>query len=132
MAGNFVLDLTKFIAKANAAPGLVVKKACFDMFSRIVQLTPVDTGRAKAGWQVGVNTMPPGSDPGPVAKGGKAPAPKPINIPNIQSGDTLWLVNNVQYITVLEDGHSQQAPAGMVKTTITEFQSYIAKAVASL
>lgn len=146
MAGSFTLDLSRFCQKAKAAPATVVKKACFDMFSRVIQRTPVDTGRARAGWQVGVGGMPSGSDPGPMPKRAKgigassslaqrAEEARDVQaaLVGAQLGDTLWLVNNVEYITVLEYDHtSRQAPQGMVRVTITEFQDYVAKAVASL
>jgi hypothetical protein len=55
----------------------------------------------------------------------------------IKITDTVWLVNNVEYISFLEYGtapygFSRQAPAGMVRITLAEFHAYVAKAVASL
>lgn len=36
---------------------------------------------------------------------------------------TIWLVNNLPYGGPLENGHSTQAPAGMVGVTVAEFQT---------
>ena len=164
MAGTFTLDLTKFVEKAKGNATLVVKKVAFDMFSRIVQRTPVDTGRARANWQIGINSIPSSSisfgfktgkqgwgaggktgfggivraeggasanaDLGVVGREGK-------NLSPFKIGDIIYLANNVGYITFLEygtgkGGFSKQAPMGMVRITITEFQNFVAAAVASL
>lgn len=125
--GTFTMDLVKFCEKTKIKPLLVVKKIAFDMASRIIQRTPRDTGRAAAGWQVGINEIP-----GYLPPEGNYPYPPAPMVPTFKLGDDIYIANNVEYITVLEDGHSQQAPRGMVKVTITEFQSFVAKAVASL
>lgn len=59
--------------------------------------TPIDTGTARAGWE----RFPPGSS---------------------ILGTTQWVFNNVDYIVVLEYGHSQQAPQGMARITAAESQ----------
>jgi hypothetical protein len=125
--GTFSLDLSKFATKAMGNADKVVKKACFDIGSDIQKATPKDTGRAKTGWQWQVGSItafkpPPGTYASP-------PAPM---VPGFALGDTLYLANNVEYIKVLEDGWSRQAPAGMVKVTLTRWQNYVAAAVASL
>ncbi|WLH76838.1 hypothetical protein PSH81_13835 [Pseudomonas sp. FP2335] len=45
----------------------------------------------------------------------------------------IWIMNNLPYGPRLEyEGWSNQAPAGMVQITVTEFQMYINKAVSEL
>lgn len=132
MAGSFSADIAKFVLKTKGKAETVVKKVSFDMFSRIQTRTPKDTHRAVTGWQVTINT-PGGSDPGP-GQYSKPPAPV---IPAFKLGDDIYFCNNVHYVPYLEYGtapygFSQQAPAGMVRVTITEYQAFLAKAVASL
>lgn len=46
---------------------------------------------------------------------------------------TIWAVNNLPYGPRLEfEGWSSQAPSGMVRVSVTEFQTYVNRAVASL
>lgn len=149
--GSFTADLSKFALKAKLNGDQVMQKVCFEVFSRVVQRTPVDTARARTGFQVGVNSMPSGSDPGPRVstrkKGQRLTTAPPLSAEDrgrittgtqaLKFGDTGWLVNNVEYVQYLEYGtasygFSQQAPAGMVRITLSEFQSHVAKAVASL
>ena len=46
---------------------------------------------------------------------------------------TIWAVNNLPYGPRLEfEGWSSQAPSGMVRISVTEFQTFVNRAVASL
>ena len=45
------------------------------------------------------------------------------NVGNAQPGESIWISNNLPYITALEDGHSKQAPAGMVALSLAEVSS---------
>jgi hypothetical protein len=42
-----------------------------------------------------------------------------------KAGDTIYLTNNLPYIRRLEEGYSQQAPAGMVALTVQEFAQVV-------
>jgi len=74
-----------------------VKRVIFEAFNRIVKRTPVDTGRARAGWQ--------------------------IDQSKIKSQMMAEIINNVPYIVFLEFGRSGQAPQGMVRITLNELVS---------
>jgi|WetSurMetagenome_2_1015567.scaffolds.fasta_scaffold89909_2 hypothetical protein len=131
--GSFTADLSKFVEKTKLKPGQVMQKVAFDLFSAVQRRTPRDTLRAVTGWQVGVGAQPSGSDPGP---GQHSPPPPPV-IPTIGPDQAVYYINNVHYVPYLEYGtasygFSRQAPAGMVRISIAEFQSYVAKALASL
>lgn len=126
--GTFSIDLSKFAKKAMGNIDKVVGKACFDIGSEIQTRTPRDTHRAATGW-IWQTASPSKWKP---AKGIYPPPPPPL-VTAFRLGDTLFLANNVEYIKMLEDGWSKaQAPAGMVKVTLTRWQNYVAKAVASL
>ena len=47
---------------------------------------------------------------------------------DFKAGHVFYLVNNLPYIRRLEQGWSQQAPAGMVAVTVSEFQQTVARA----
>lgn len=100
---------------------LIVRKVVIDAYSRIVDRTPVDTGRARASWQFGFNTEPGGKVPegdykamiaGIVAE----------NVAKIEAAPAaVWYIaNHLDYIEALEAGWSKQAPAGMVSLTLRE------------
>ena len=86
-------------------------------------------GHFRANWQLGVNFMPQGEISG-VDPGGQATLEKiRTEIPVKAAGLVYYLTNNVPYAIPLEDGHSKQAPNGIVGLTALKFQNYVNDAV---
>ena len=46
-----------------------------------------------------------------------------------KAGDTAYITNSLPYAIPLEYGHSQQAPGGMVRITLTRFQQIVLEAI---
>lgn len=104
----------------------VVRRIAFDGLSRIIDRTPVDTGRARGNWFVRVDG--PGTDVtttedkdggATIARGSAVIA----DYKNETGFPIISIYNNLPYIIRLEDGHSKQAPTGMVAVTVTELQA---------
>lgn len=98
---------------------LVQKKIAFQLLGGIVDMCPVDTGRARGNWQVTLGAPVSDfdwerkdKDGGPTKIAGNA------TIQSITTLGTIYLTNNLPYILALEKGHSRQAPAGMVQVTL--------------
>jgi len=74
--------------------------------NRIVDRTPVDTGRLKGNWTVGVNNTPEGFDPNKFDKGGEGVKAEGRAIIDSSSGlfDDIVIANNVNYIEFVHDG----------------------------
>lgn len=122
---EFNAQLTKFARKIQVAPQKVVKKVAFQLFRRIIEKTPVDTGRARASWNISVGRINPSVAPeGQHPKSASALATKANAVLAGYGADgrlpAVWISNNLPYIGELENGHSQQAPAGMLKLSIME------------
>lgn len=124
-AHEFDAKLTAFARRVQIAPQKVVKKVAFQLFRRIIEKTPVDTGRARASWNIAIgapdaSVQPEGqyrSNPGGLA------AKANTVLAGYGADDRLppvWISNNLPYIGELENGHSQQAPSGMVALSIAE------------
>lgn len=62
-----------------------------EIYDRIVDRTPIDTGLCQASWQL-------------------------VKVDK----DTYELYNDTEYVSYLEEGWSQQAPDGMVEVTLAE------------
>lgn len=152
---SFSLDLEKFAKKAGNNAAAVVKATALDMFAQITYRTPVDTGRARANWQVSFGTpnssVTQSVDDSRISTNASQSvktkafqARQGDKIITWKQGD-IWLSNNLPYISRLEygtygkgagataktggTGFSIQAPAGMLRITVREFQSYVDKAV---
>jgi hypothetical protein len=129
MAGTFEIDLRNFAAKVGARVEVVVRKVAIDLFSRIILRSPVDTGRFRANWQIAIGSIPSGTLELKDKTGQATISKVTAKALHLKAGDTITLVNNLPYAGVLEYGHSQQAPAGMVRISIAEFQQMIDQAV---
>lgn len=137
---KFELELDAFCKKVEQSAATVTKRVAFDLFRRIVRKTPVDTGRARAAWNMSVNeahrTVPPE---------GQASYPEPTaGALVVQPGDEIWISNNLPYIVKLEEGgytkkketgktkggFSLQAPHGMVAVSIEEVKLQMNRLIA--
>lgn len=103
---------------------LYMQVIALDAFSRLILRTPVDTGRAKSNWQVGIGEVPDGvlarTNPSGALSDGERALSEMRGLPIVS------LVNNLPYIERLEQGHSKQAPAGMLEQTYQELLSMVA------
>lgn len=90
-------------------------------------------GRFRGNWQVAFNIAPTGELERIDAQGNetKQAGAAVIQTFNSEVG-SIWLMNNLAYGPPLEYGHSSQAPAGMVRITVAEFQSFVDRAVQEL
>lgn len=98
------------------------RKISLEALARIILKTPVDTGRARGNWQVGINKYPSNQLDVTDKSGDKALAKgiaKTLKIPPFAN---VWISNNVDYIIYLEEGTSKQSPKGMIKLTIEELK----------
>lgn len=140
-SSDFAADISKFVQKTKLRSDVVVRRIALDIFSRVVRRTPVDTGRARANWQIGINQLPKGTMlTGKVGFGTG-------NLSAYKIGDIIYIANNLPYIGVLEyggypnppkyptgktvGGFSKQAPQGMVGVTMTEMKTILSKATQS-
>lgn len=98
-----ILDLTKQIA--------------LEGFSSVVEKTPVDTGFARNSWFIDVGGLQRETNNGAGTAGEAA------NVERAQPFQVITIANGAEYIGALENGHSQQAPVGMVDPTIATLRS---------
>lgn len=88
---------------------------------RLMQKTPVDTGRAKANWNVSRGspdlTTTTHTDERRALRKGQLT----VGFFRLSKED-LWLANGLPYIERLEYGWSKQAPLGMARLTVSELE----------
>lgn len=95
--------------------GKVVRATALIAHGDLIEQTPVDTGRAKANWFLDIDRVDV-----------KIVEPEFDNVGEAASrsqkytlDSTIFISNNLPYIRRLNEGHSQQAPAGYVDRTLT-------------
>jgi hypothetical protein len=129
MATTFALDVSRLVKKAMGRADVVIRKVALDVTSRVVQKSPVDTGRFRGSWVASVGA-PSREVPGTLDKQGAAAVVRMAALaPGVKAGDTIYLVSNLPYSVRLEYGHSKQAPAGVVRPTVAEFSTIVTAAV---
>ena len=105
---------------------LLVKKITRHLLVKLINKSPVDTGRFRGAWVVGVNT-PDATDPeSPDKAEGKANISYQrarVLITNIGTGDVVYISNNLDYALMLEYGWSEHAPEGMVAISLNEIEA---------
>lgn len=130
--GTFSTQLKRFDIKTQARIGEVVKKTGLRLLGKVVMRSPVDTGRFRGNWQLELNEIPNGivetldKDGGPTISEGESA------LAGLALGESIYIVNNLPYAQTLENGHSQQAPAGMVAITAAEFSGIVQEAIQSV
>lgn len=82
--------------------------------------TPVDTGWARANWipSVGSPTTAPVGSPDAVSSAAATQQAAIAEVAAYRGDQDLWVTNNVDYISRLNDGSSKKAPAGFVDSAI--------------
>ena len=145
---SFALDIQKFAQKCGANADLVTRKVVLDIGRSLVEKTPVGNpdlwqnpdnkpdgyvgGHARANWSHSIGALVNQEFKEIDATGGASIDRIISSVPIKAAGKVHYIQNSVPYIQALEDGHSTQAPAGMVAITQTEFQDYIQKALGEL
>ena len=128
----FSAQIAEFVAKAKENSDLVVRKVALEMFSRVIQKSPVDEGRFKSSWVVAINSIPT-HDPGTIDKSG-APSFARVNaeVAALKAGTVITMCSNLSYSRRLEYGWSKQAPSGVVRITVVEFAGIVTQAASEL
>lgn len=120
----------------------IARAATLDFFSGTIKSTPVDTGRARGAWTVGVGAEP-ATSPIRDDKEGSAAIAEVIAKTPAGAGQETFMINNMPYIEKLEnggyngptdkvtaEGFSTQAPAGMVRINLARVQRIVNAAIA--
>jgi hypothetical protein len=118
---KFRAQIKRWSINANIDIKKLTKAIAFRLYARITDMTPVDTGRAKANWNIvdGVTADLSTHD------GSGSP------VVRATSSNAYTISNNLPYIVPLEEGHSKQAPVGMVKVSIASEKAILAAELGS-
>lgn len=145
---SFALDIQKFAKKCVTRSDMVVRKVVLDIGRSLVEKTPVGNpdlwqnpdnkpegyigGHARANWSHSIGAQVIKEFDVVDATGNASNERIASSLPINAGGQVHYIQNSVPYIEALEEGHSSQAPNGMVALTETEFQDYIQKAIGEL
>lgn len=86
-------------------------------------------GRFRGNWQFSINSPAMEELDRIDPSGREAVAELVTQVQALTIGQTAYIVNNLPYAIPLEYGHSSQAPAGMVRVTLANFQRIVDEAI---
>lgn len=130
----FKADLAKLSKILDADIAKLLQFLAFDLWNKITQRNPVDTGYSRSQWHINLGSP----DTSVGTKPGRGttidlPLSDLARLSGVTKDSIIFVTNSVDYIQYLEEGSSQQAPSGMIRVSIAEVESdidaYIAKAV---
>lgn len=139
---RFSIPLAQLAERMKLDLDTVVRKSTVQVFDAVVKKTPVDTGRARANWNVSRGAP----DSTATASTNQARAATEVQKALAEpAGGVVYLANGLPYARVLEygeypnppkggkgktaGGFSRQAPAGMVRISAVEFSDYVQRVV---
>jgi hypothetical protein len=148
---EWTIDPSKFVQGTIDDIDKVRRIYAFEIFRRVVEKTPVDTGAARQNWNVTLNQEDTSYDL-EKEKGGRVMSNGRKAIKSAKDDDLIIIQNNVPYITKLEyggygkhdkngkliqpsngpktiSGYSRQAPHGMVGVVLAQAEQLFQAAV---
>lgn len=131
IAGGFASQLAAFAEKTKLGIDTVVRKVAIDITSALLMRAPVDTGRFRANWALGIGSPNTSTSETLDPSGSATLGQITTQISTVKAGGQIFITNSLPYALALERGHSKQAPNGMVALTALEFEQYMKKAIAS-
>jgi len=137
---SFEHRLDAYAKLLNVKSEKLVRKVGFDLFRGITERTPVDTGYARASWNISVGS-PDRTVPDKI-EGGESAAKQRnqqqlggINAAALKNFPVIYITNPLDYIVFLEQGRTKQLPEGkgyMVQRTLADVEMKLKLAISEL
>lgn len=135
---QFSQNIRKVGSRIENGSTVLVKKVAKKALRTLVRSTPVDTGEARSNWRVGIGA-PTRSVIEPYAPGKKLGIGETANaaaaiaagvarinsLPKGPLKTSVYISNNTRHINLLNEGRSNQAPAGFVDAALAEAEREI-------
>ena len=105
---------------------LVVKKLSMAALRGVVMKSPVDTGRFRGNWNVGIGSQDLSVSDSTDKGGGATLSSGTSEIDGVEDLTVVWITNNLPYAMALENGHSKiqaPGPGGIVALTFAELET---------
>jgi hypothetical protein len=95
----------------------ILRKLALDIYAEIIRNTPVDTGRARANWNLSINR------PNFAKSTSTVPSTVNISASTLRNLPDIYIANGLPYVRDLEFGRSDQAPNGFIRLAIQRVQN---------
>ena len=121
-AKQFSIDLTRWgtSLEKEQAPQFI-RKIALELLKKVTMKSPVDTGRFRANWMVGIGGADETTTENTV---NDAMMRGSIVLTGYKTLKQIHISNNLPYAAALEHGHSQQAPLGVAEISVEEIEAH--------
>ena len=121
-AKQFSIDLTRWgtSLEKEQAPQFI-RKIALELLKKVTMKSPVDTGRFRANWMVGIGGADETTTNSTV---NDAMMRGSIVLTAYRALKQIHISNNLPYAAALEHGHSQQAPLGVAEISVAEIEAH--------
>lgn len=123
-------DLAKIAARNKAKLLKVAQNSLMRVGGSIVLKSPVDTGRFRANWMSAYGGIDSSTTDTVSTSGAESIGRLDAKLNGLAVGQVFYFTNSLPYAERLEYGWSEQAPAGMVRLSVANWQSIVAEEVA--
>ena len=121
-------DWKKISDKVDRVISEGIRATLFEVSTAIIKETPADLGTARGNWQASVGRGASGEVSVDSVRSGEARAISNVDqTVSVAVGDMYYLTNNLPYIERLEYGWSKQAPSGMGRKNVQQFNRLLVK-----
>lgn len=129
LEGSFAAQLQAFGDFVQEEADQVFRIVATEVGQSVINLTPVDTGRALSNWNAGIDspddTYRETEDPMDSQTSSRLAS----EFSTLKFSDTAYITNATPHVPFLEYGSSKQAPHGMVRVTLARFDNIVQDAV---
>lgn len=121
-AKQFSIDLTRWgVSLEKEQAPQFIRKIALELLKKVTMKSPVDTGRFRANWMVGIG----GADETAIdSTVNDAMMRGSVVLAGYKSLKQIHISNNLPYAAALEHGHSQQAPLGVAEVSVAEIEAH--------
>lgn len=125
---KFSVAVKLFVDKAKRECEARPRKIIDEVYTRIIRRSPVDKGLFMGNWQASIGAPATGVLARFDKRGNSTVSAMRSVIRSVEMGRVTYLINNLPYARRLEYGWSKQAPDGMVRRTLAEYDIIVANA----
>lgn len=127
---SLTTDLAKIAARNKAKLLKVAQNSLMRVGGSIIAKSPVDSGRFKNNWMSAYGSADTATSESLNKAGAESAGRLDAKLSGLSVGQVFYFTNSLPYAERLEYGWSEQAPAGMVRLSVANWQSIVAEEVA--
>lgn len=125
--GKFSDDMERILRSYEARFDTLVQGVTIELYKTMVARNPLKTGRSRGNYIISpTGRMVDDYDPNRFDPSGTSNLPMALEaVKSIKAGGVVRIINNTPYIMELEFGYSRQAPSGMARVSVFDFQPIV-------